>query len=344
MLAVRNVTKAYGAVTALREVDLDVATGEVVAVLGPSGCGKSTLLRVIAGLERPDSGAVFWDGTDVTGVPAHARRFGLMFQDYALFPHRSVAGNVGFGLRMSGWTADQIDARVAETLELVGLSGAGHRRVDELSGGEAQRVALARTLAPSPRLLMLDEPLGSLDRTLRERLIVELGDIFARLDSTVLYVTHDQEEAFTIADRVAVMRAGDVVQVARPEDLWTDPNGLFVSGFLGFQNRFDAEVVDGAVDLGWVRFPVDFPDGPAVVVLRPDALAADPTGPIGVVATGAVFRGDHYLARARTESGAEISLPVDGRPHPGDRLRVRLDPSGVLVFPPREPPAGTVIV
>ncbi len=332
MLQVRGVSKRYGRTTALADVDLDVAVGETVAVLGPSGSGKSTLLRVIAGLEVPDAGSVLWDQSDITRTPPHARQFGLMFQDYALFPHRDVAGNVGFGLRMAGWAQHDVDTRVAEVLELVGLSGTEHRRIDQLSGGEAQRVALARTLAPAPGLIMLDEPLGSLDRTLRERLIVELGDIFERVESTVLYVTHDQEEAFTIADRVAVMRDGELIQAATPEDLWAAPAGVFVSDFLGFSNRFSAIAADGQADLGWTTVPVDVADGPCQVVLRPDALIVDDAGDITVTIVGSVFRGDHYLARGTTESGAQLSISMPTRPHAGEWVSIRLDPAGVLAL------------
>ncbi len=332
MLQVRDLSKRYGDRNALVDVDLDVATGETVAVLGPSGSGKSTLLRVIAGLETPDRGSVSWDGTDLSSVPPHNRNFGLMFQDYALFPHRDVAGNVGFGLRMAGWSRPDINRRVGEVLELVGLAGAEQRRINQLSGGEAQRVALARTLAPAPRMVMLDEPLGSLDRSLSERLIVELGEIFARVETTVLYVTHDQEEAFTIADRVAVMREGALVQAATPEHLWASPAGVFVSDFLGFSNRFAAIAKDGRADLGWATVPVDVPDGPCQVVLRPDALVVDDAGNITVTVIGSVFRGDHYLARATTESGSQLTVSMPARPRPGDRVRIKLDPAGVLAL------------
>ncbi|NNC93282.1 MAG: ABC transporter ATP-binding protein [Acidimicrobiia bacterium] len=332
MLQLRGLSKQYGRIAALTDVDLEVAVGETVAVLGPSGSGKSTLLRVIAGLETPDSGSVVWDHTDITALPAHARRFGLMFQDYALFPHRDVAGNVGFGLRMAHWEPTDAKRRVSDVLDLVGLSNMEHRRIDQLSGGEAQRVALARTLAPAPRLVMLDEPLGSLDRSLRERLIVELGEIFHRVESTVVYVTHDQEEAFTIADRVAVMRAGELIQAATPENLWAEPAGMFVSDFLGFTNRFAAMATGGQADLGWVTVPVDVADGPCQVVLRPDALIVDEGGDITVTVAGSVFRGDHYLARTDTETGTQLSISMPTRPHLGEQVRIRLDPAGVLTL------------
>ena len=208
---------------ALDAVDVDVAGGEVVALLGPSGCGKTTLLRVVAGLVAADGGRVVLDGRDLTGVPAHQRGVGLMFQDYALFPHRDVGANVEFGLRMAGVDAEARRARVAEVLELVGLPGWERRPVGPLSGGERQRVALARALAPSPRLLLLDEPLGALDRTLRDRLVPELGALFRSVGVSVVHVTHDQGEALALADRVVVMDHGTVVQEGSPTELWARP-------------------------------------------------------------------------------------------------------------------------
>jgi len=195
MLDCRDLSVRFGDHLALAGVDLMVPTGNVVAVIGPSGCGKTTLLRVIAGLQRPLTGTVAWDGENLNAIPPHRRGFGMMFQDHALFPHRTVAGNVDFGLKMTGSPLDVRRSRVEEVLELVGLGGYDHRSIADLSGGEQQRVALARTLAPSPRLIMLDEPLGSLDRALRDRLIGEMRGIFARLGITVVYVTHDQDEA-----------------------------------------------------------------------------------------------------------------------------------------------------
>jgi thiamine transport system ATP-binding protein len=241
VLAVEGVTVRFGETPALTEVDLVVAEGEVVCVLGPSGSGKSTLLQVITGLLVPDAGRVTWDGEDLAGVPTHKRGFGLMFQDHALFPHRSVAANIGFGLRMQHRPAAEVERRVAQLLGTVGLAGYGRRAITELSGGEQQRVALARALAPEPRVLLLDEPLGALDRALREDLVEELGEIFDRLGTTVLYVTHDQDEALSLADRLVVMRGGQVVQEGDPTAVWRKPADDFVAGFLAATSIVQAD-------------------------------------------------------------------------------------------------------
>ena len=238
-LEVQRVSVQLGGAAVLDDVSLTARAGEIVALLGPSGCGKTTLLRVIAGLQ-PHTGDVRWQGRSVAAVPAHRRGFGLVFQDQALFPHLDVERNVGFGLRMQLRTqhgsAAERTRRVAELLELVGLSGLSRRPVDALSGGEAQRVALARALAPHPRLLMLDEPLAGLDRPLREQLLVDLPRILRRLRQTALFVTHDLEEALAVSDRVAVMRAGRIVQVGTPRALYERPASVFVARFLGRAN------------------------------------------------------------------------------------------------------------
>lgn len=232
MLSVRDVTKRFGGKVAVDGASLDVAD-ETVAILGPSGCGKSTLLRVIAGLERPEQGDVRWDGVDITDTPVHLRDFGLMFQTFALFPHRTVGQNVAFGLEMRAVDDTERRRRVAEALTWVGMDGFADRRIDGLSGGEKQRVALARTLAPRPRLVMLDEPLGSLDRLIKDRLISDIADLLEETGTPAIYVTHDHDEARFIADRVALMRDGRIVQMGPWDELRNDPADEWVQRFLG---------------------------------------------------------------------------------------------------------------
>jgi thiamine transport system ATP-binding protein len=233
VLTVEGAVVRYGDRAALDAVDLAVADGTLVAVLGPSGSGKSTLLRAIAGLEALAAGRVCWDGDDLAKVPPHQRRFGLMFQDYALFPHKDVSGNVAFGLRMQGRSPGEIARRTQEVLALVDLEGFGGRSVTTLSGGEQQRVALARALAPEPRLLMLDEPLGALDRTLRERLTTELEHLLHTIGMTSIYVTHDHAEARAIGDQLVVMRAGKIEQMGTPDEVVAHPANDFVATFVG---------------------------------------------------------------------------------------------------------------
>jgi ABC-type Fe3+/spermidine/putrescine transport system ATPase subunit len=230
MLEVNNLSVVLGDAQILHDVSLTVGDGEVVGVLGPSGSGKSTLLRAIAGIIEPVAGTVMWDGVDVTNTPTHLRQFGLMFQGYALFPHMTVAGNVGFGLRVSG--ADDIEKKVATALCWVGLEGFGPRGVDSLSGGEQQRVALARTLAPEPRLVMLDEPLGALDRNLRRQLVAETRSVLEGRGVTAIVVTHDREEAVALSDRLAIMRDGTIVQTGRLDEILADPTDDWVANFI----------------------------------------------------------------------------------------------------------------
>lgn len=231
-LTIDAVTVRYGDRTAVADVSLDVPAGTTLAVLGPSGCGKSSLLRAVAGLEQLSGGRIVLAGRDLAGVPTYRRGVGLMFQEHALFAHLDVAGNVAFGLRMQGVARPEREVRVAEMLDLVDLAGRGGDRIDELSGGERQRVALARTLAPRPAVVMFDEPLGSLDRALRRDLVDVLDTAFTATGATVLYVTHDQTEAFALADRIAVMRAGRVVQIDTPLRLRDEPADAWVVDFL----------------------------------------------------------------------------------------------------------------
>lgn len=241
MLTICAVRKSFGGMAALANLSLSVPTGETLAVLGPSGCGKSTLLLVLAGLLEPDAGSVHWQGNDLRGTPPHRRRFGLMFQDYALFPHLNVFENVAFGLRQQSLPTAAIQQRVHALLEKVNLPGYAGRDPNTLSGGEQQRVALARALAVSPRLLMLDEPLGALDRALRERLLEDIRAVVRAEGLTTLYVTHDQDEAQRVADRVAVLRAGQLEQVDTPARLVEQPHNAFVAEFLGLGTVLRAE-------------------------------------------------------------------------------------------------------
>jgi thiamine transport system ATP-binding protein len=318
MLRVEDVTVRFDGHAALDRVSLDVAQGEIVTVLGPSGSGKSTLLRVVAGLQRPDSGGVLLDGVDQAPVPAHRRGIGLVFQDHALFQHRDVEGNVAFGLRMRGDTARSVRGRVQELLALVGLSGYERRSVATLSGGEQQRVALARALAPEPRVLLLDEPLGSLDRRLRDRLLEDLEQLFAELGVTAVYVTHDQAEAFALGDRVAVVRDGRVVQTGTPDALWAHPADEDVARFLGLANV------------------VETPDGPRVI--RPEAVAVAAirgggTGD-GVVESTA-RQGPLVRLRIAFPDGRRLDAVVAALEHPaaGEHVIVTIDPAGIIDLP-----------
>ncbi|WNM30543.1 ABC transporter ATP-binding protein [Streptomyces sp. Li-HN-5-11] len=337
LLSLEAATVRFGGRAVLDAVDLRVAEHEIVCVLGPSGSGKSTLLRTVAGLQPLDSGRVVLDGRDQAGVPVHRREVGLMFQDHQLFPQRDVAGNVGFGLRMHGAAKSERTARVAELLELVGLPGAGSRAVAALSGGEQQRVALARALAPRPRLLMLDEPLGQLDRSLRERLVVELRELFGRLGTTVLAVTHDQGEAFALADRVVVMRDGRIAQSGTPLEVWQRPADAFVARFLGFDNVVDA-TVDGEVAVTpWGKVPV--PDGAAQgahpLLVRPAGVrlvsAADG---LRCRVTARTFKGTHVAVHLQPDEAPrlEAACALRAAPEVGDELGVEFDASEVVVL------------
>ena len=352
-LEVSHVSKSYPGLPVLEEASFGIEAGDIVCLLGPSGCGKTTLLRIIAGLETPDTGSVSFDGRDLAEVPVHRRNFGFMFQDYALFPHKDVFANVAFGPRMQALSPAEIAARVAEGLALVGLAGYDHRGVIELSGGEQQRVALARSLAARPRLLLLDEPLGALDRAMREQLMNDLRAILKRLGLTAVYVTHDQEEAFAIADRVLIMRArpesgqgGWIEQDDRPDQVYRYPATPYVARFLGFHNLIEGTVRErpASPDADEIRriagLPteclVDTPLGPLVaadtpraclpgssvtLLVRPEAAVVHPAGSDGLnVVPGtlldASFRGSYYLIR--TEHAHGITLICEASVTHGD--------------------------
>ncbi|MEU4129001.1 ABC transporter ATP-binding protein [Streptomyces wuyuanensis] len=339
MLALENATVRFGRRAALDAVDLEVADHEIVCVLGPSGSGKSTLLRAVAGLQPLDGGRVLLGGADQAGVPVHRRGVGLMFQDHQLFPQRDVGGNVAFGLRMRGVPKGEQRSRVEELLELVGLPGAARRAVGALSGGEQQRVALARALAPSPRLLMLDEPLGQLDRTLRERLVVELRAVFRRLGTTVLAVTHDQGEAFALADRVVVMRDGRVAQSGTPRDVWQRPASEFVARFLGFANVVPATVTGGTADTPWggVPVPAGSPQGACRLLVRPSAVRLGPRDAgLPCVVESLTFRGHHVAVRLRPDGAPPLEAECGLRdaPEPGAEVGAAFAAEDVVVLRP----------
>jgi putative spermidine/putrescine transport system ATP-binding protein len=249
-VSLQGISKHYGAVRALDDVSLDVAPGEMVALLGPSGCGKTTLLRSVAGLEKPDGGRIVIAGKDVTLEPARKRPIGMVFQSYVLFPNMTIRENVGFPLKMRGVSAEKTRARADELLTLVGLGAQADRYPHQVSGGQQQRGALARALAPEPQVLLLDEPLSALDALVRVRLRDEIRRIQQMVKITALYVTHDQEEAMAIADRVAVMNAGNIEQLARPAALYDDPVTRFTAGFVGNRNALELPVENGMVRLG----------------------------------------------------------------------------------------------
>ncbi len=334
---VTGATVRFGATAALDGVDLEVPPGEVVALLGPSGSGKSTLLRAIAGLQALDAGQVRLDGRDLAGVPAHRRGIGLMFQDHALFPHRDVAANVGFGLRMQGRDKAGIDARVGVLLDLVGLAGMGRRAVQSLSGGEQQRVALARSLAPEPRVLLLDEPLGALDRVLRERLVGELRLLFAELGLTVVAVTHDQAEAFALADHLVVMDAGRVLRRGTPREVWSDPRSVAVAEMLGLSNLVEAVVEAGVArtPFGPVAVGESTGDGPVRLVVRPEGVHLHEAAPIAATVASGTFRGRSTTLVLRVEEGdatVEAEVPSAGTPRVGEVVRFGIDPTQVSLL------------
>lgn len=248
-LQINNICKSFDDNKILNNISCEVNDGEILAILGPSGCGKSTLLKIIAGLIKPDSGNITWDNNDISSIPTHQRGFGLMFQDYALFPHMNVFNNIAFGLEMLKLDKNQIKDKVLSTLELVGLIGFENRDVNELSGGEQQRVALARSIVPQPNLLMLDEPLGSLDKALRERLLKDLTSILDATSQTTIYVTHDQEEAYTIADKIIILNKGEIMQRGTPSEIYNHPANIFVAKFLGMKNIFEVNVKNDSIEL-----------------------------------------------------------------------------------------------
>ncbi len=322
MLKITGITRQFDRKPVLSGVNLEVAAGEIVCLLGASGSGKTTLLRIIAGLERPDQGEIIVDGRVMNAIAVHDRDFGLMFQDFALFPHKNVEQNIAFGLRMRGLSTSAQHKIVTEMLEIVGLKGFEKRDVSELSGGEKQRVALARSLAPQPRLLMLDEPLGSLDASLRERLVMDLHDIIKRLGLTAIYVTHDQQEAFAIADRIAIMNAGLIEQVDTPQAIYAMPRTMFAAQFLGLNNIVPiVNWVDGQAKTALGNFPADrtaqailiHPHGVTLVDDEKKQLA---DYRLRGSLKSRIFLGDSYRLKVEIDMGIELVFKSSAMDHP----------------------------
>ncbi len=326
-----RLTKRFGRVVAAREVSLDIADGEFFSFLGPSGCGKTTTLRMVAGFERPDAGRVYFDDADVTDLPPEARPVGMVFQNYALFPNMTVFGNVAFPLRLKKLPAETIKKRVGELLELVHLEGLENRYPRELSGGQQQRVALARALAREPDVLLLDEPLSALDAKIREELRGELKRLQRRLGTTSLYVTHDQEEALALSDRIAVMNEGRIEQVGTPTEVYEHPKSLFVARFVGTSSLLEGEARGGVFHYRERPLGVRVEgEGPGILVLRPEALRLDPEGPFEAVVRLETYLGPlTRLELAFEDAVLKADVPSASAPRQGARVRFR--------FPERAP-------
>ena len=333
-----ELTRVYGDVKALDGLTLHIEPGELVALLGPSGCGKTTALRILAGLDEATSGTVSVGGRDVSRVPANKRDMGMVFQAYSLFPHLTVLDNVAFGLKMRGKGKDERMSRAAEMLDLVGLSAHTDKYASELSGGQQQRVALARALAIQPRVLLLDEPLSALDAKVRVQLRDEIRRLQLEIGTTTLFVTHDQEEALAVADRVGVMDRGRLEQLAAPADLYANPATPFVAEFVGLNNKVPAQVSGGQAQLLGAAVPTlpgSIASGAGLAMVRPEAVTvtADPAGTSTV--SSVAFLGPISRLYVAMPDGSVIGAQTAGSAArafaPGDPVTVGVEPGGVLV-------------
>jgi ABC-type Fe3+/spermidine/putrescine transport system ATPase subunit len=343
MLSVKNLYKEYEKQPLLRGVSFDVQQGETICLLGRSGSGKSTILRIIAGIEAPDMGEVYWDHQNFTNIPVHKRQFGFMFQDYALFPHKDVFANVAFGLKMKNLPVDTIEEKVNAVLSKVKMQDFSHRQVSDLSGGEQQRVALARALAPEPRLLMLDEPLGALDRNLRDQLMGELRLLLHESEIPAIYVTHDQEEAFTIGDRLVLLNNGQIIQDAPPEIVYQHPKNTWVAKFIGLSNLIDGTIQSIApllvrthigeflVQTGW---PENVKVGDSVVILlRPEALrlSEQNVNSIQGLVVDDVYLGNQWRVKLQIKE-FKLSFLIE-KPIPvGSQVNFSIDPAHITIL------------
>jgi spermidine/putrescine transport system ATP-binding protein len=338
----RAVSKSYGTVQVLQPTDLDVGEGEFLTILGPSGSGKTTILRMVGGFTAPSSGRILFGTTDITDIPTHRRPFNTVFQDYALFPHLSVAENVAYGLRVRGTGRSAARTRAAETLEMVGLGGMLDRMPSQLSGGQRQRVALARAIVCEPKLILLDEPLSALDAGLRRQMQGFLKDLQRRLATTFLFVTHDQEEAITMSDRIVVMSNGRIEQIGAPRDLYYAPRTAFVARFFGDNNLVEGRIEARRLVCAWGDIPlptvVSAQPRPVLAALRPERIGLGP-GPytVGARLTEATFAGAATHLRARLADGSELSLKLPSSlgaalPEPGAEVELGFDPADIAIL------------
>ncbi|SDI28579.1 ABC transporter ATP-binding protein [Alloyangia pacifica] len=321
---------------ALNPTSLEIAEGEILSLLGPSGCGKTTLLRIIAGLEAADAGGTLsFNGEDVTRLPVERRKIGMVFQNYALFPNMSVRGNIGYGLKMAGLPRAEITARVEEVIALCRLQPYAERAITALSGGQRQRVALARAVAPRPRVLLLDEPLSALDAALRTDLRDELADLLRAVGITAVFVTHDQDEAMAIADRVAVMCMGNVLQVGAPEALYRQPADAFVARFVGNAMPLGGEIAGDRLLLDGAVLPLARPADGNTAWVRGEDIALDDAGPLPATVDAVTFLGTHYRIKLTTTGPAPLFALHHGHsaPRPGETVRLSIPPHAILTLP-----------
>jgi putative spermidine/putrescine transport system ATP-binding protein len=339
-LRLDGVSRDFGAFNALKDVNLEVARGEFIALLGPSGCGKSTALNCLAGLLTLTSGSIWLDDTRVDKLKPEQRGFGMVFQNYALFPHMSVRRNVGFGLAMQGRPGAEIARRVDEALALVRLTAQGDKLPGQLSGGQQQRVAIARAIVIEPPLVLMDEPLSNLDAKLRLEMRAEIRRIHGIVGSATIYVTHDQDEALSLADRVVVLREGRVRQIGTPEELYARPLHADVAEFMGYRNivasratpteRGVSQVAIGEAAL--LGTPVEAREGPVTIAFRPDDLTPRDDGPIAATVTAAEYRGRDFFGKAATPAGTELYFRSEQKVAPGELVKLGVDPNRVLIY------------
>ncbi|RVC75857.1 ABC transporter ATP-binding protein [Mesorhizobium sp. M4A.F.Ca.ET.022.05.2.1] len=347
-IGISGIEKRFGGVSVLRDLSLDVAAGEFLTLLGPSGSGKTTLLMILAGFVRANAGSIKVGGEEIIAMPPHRRNIGMVFQNYALFPHMNVFHNIAFPLKQRRVSASETAERVEKALDLVQLKGLGERRVDQLSGGQRQRVALARAIVFEPRIVLMDEPLSALDKSLREHMQIELRNLHRRLGMTTVYVTHDQREAITMSDRIAVMNAGRIEQIDRPEVLYAAPKTRFVAGFIGDSNFIPVESRNGSV---WyedrkIRMTSAAPAaGCHLMVVRPEKLRlvaeAQPAGSVNAIPAtvgDVIYQGDSFVCYATLRDGRQVTLRDYCRsdvpaklPRPGEPVNLGIDADDVVL-------------